>query len=247
MTGLMDTSAFRSDAPTGRTFVIGDLHGAYKALLQCLKRSGFDRDRDRLISLGDICDGYPQVDLCVEELLELKRFDLVIGNHDLCALAWAERGETSEEWLRQGGENTILSYGGGPMPRAHAEFFKRGKKYLEIGTRLFVHAGYDPELPAEVQDIRTFAWGRGLVEAAKYNSHKGDETPFGSYSEIFLGHTPTVYLDAGDRPAKFANVWAIDTGAGWDGRLTIMDIDSHEYWQSDRMPFLYPGVVSRRG
>lgn len=26
----------------GRTFIIGDLHGAYKALIQCLKRSDFD-------------------------------------------------------------------------------------------------------------------------------------------------------------------------------------------------------------
>ena len=40
-----------------RTFVMGDIHGAYNALLQCLKRSGFDYENDQLIQLGDVADG----------------------------------------------------------------------------------------------------------------------------------------------------------------------------------------------
>lgn len=42
-----------------RTFVIGDIHGAYKALVQFLEHSGFDYDNDRLIPIGDIADGSP--------------------------------------------------------------------------------------------------------------------------------------------------------------------------------------------
>ena len=38
-----------------KTFVIGDIHGAYKALLQCFERSGFDYEKDHLIVLGDVC------------------------------------------------------------------------------------------------------------------------------------------------------------------------------------------------
>jgi len=48
-----------------KTFVIGDIHGAYKALIQCLKRSKFDYDRDRLICLGDVVDGYPETKECI--------------------------------------------------------------------------------------------------------------------------------------------------------------------------------------
>jgi len=40
-----------------KTFVIGDIHGGYKALLQCFARSGFDYKKDKLICLGDITDG----------------------------------------------------------------------------------------------------------------------------------------------------------------------------------------------
>ena len=45
-----------------RTFVIGDIHGAHKALIQCFERSGFDHSSDRLISLGDACDDCPDGD-----------------------------------------------------------------------------------------------------------------------------------------------------------------------------------------
>ena len=34
----------------------------------------------------------------------------------------------------------------------------------------------------------------------------------------------------------------IDTGAGWEGRLTIMDIETKQFWQSDLVTDLYPGM-----
>jgi serine/threonine protein phosphatase 1 len=40
-----------------RTFAIGDIHGAYKAMMQCFERSGFDYKKDHLIVMGDVCDG----------------------------------------------------------------------------------------------------------------------------------------------------------------------------------------------
>ncbi|MFH1385027.1 MAG: metallophosphoesterase, partial [Candidatus Omnitrophota bacterium] len=65
-----------------KTFAIGDIHGAYKALIQCFERSKFDYKKDRLIVMGDVCDGYPDVKQCIDELLKVTRCDLVIGNHD---------------------------------------------------------------------------------------------------------------------------------------------------------------------
>ena len=32
-----------------KTYAIGDIHGAYKALIQCFERSKFDYKKDRLI------------------------------------------------------------------------------------------------------------------------------------------------------------------------------------------------------
>lgn len=33
---------------------MGDIHGAYKALQQCLERSKFNYENDKLIQLGDV-------------------------------------------------------------------------------------------------------------------------------------------------------------------------------------------------
>jgi serine/threonine protein phosphatase 1 len=32
---------------------------------------------------------------------------------------------------------------------------------------------------------------------------------------------------------KDCNVWSIDNGAAFTGKLTVMDVDTKEFWQSD--------------
>ena len=57
-----------------KKFVIGDIHGNYKALMQCLEKSKFNYKKDKLIVLGDTCDGLPDVKECFDELLKIKIF-----------------------------------------------------------------------------------------------------------------------------------------------------------------------------
>jgi serine/threonine protein phosphatase 1 len=42
-----------------------------------------------------------------------------------------------------------------------------------------------------------------------------------------------------------ANVWNVDTGAAFKGPLTIMDIDSKAFWQSENLDTLYPNEKGR--
>jgi len=60
-----------------------------------------------------------------------------------------------------------------------------------------------------------------------------------NFSEIFIGHTPTTRWNT-DRPIRLYNITNLDTGASHAGCLTIMDVDSRDYWQSDNMENLYP-------
>lgn len=221
-----------------RTFVIGDIHGAHKALLQCIERSGFQREKDRLIALGDVCDVYPEVRQCIDELLALKHCDYIIGNHDLMAFDWATRGVKPEKWLEQGGDQTILSYQGGPMPPEHLEFLNKAHQWLEVEGRAFVHAGFDPARPLKTQSIQVLAWDRALLRRAWEAEKAGRAHPISCYKEIFLGHTPAEIFQS-TVPLRLCNIWALDTGAGWGGPLTIMDVDTKEYWQSDPTPMLY--------
>jgi len=64
------------------------------------------------------------------------------------------------------------------------------------------------------------------------------------YSEIYIGHTPVTKINK-IIPIQMANVWNIDTGAAFLGPLTILDIDTKEYWQSDPLPLLYPDEKGR--
>ncbi len=42
-----------------------------------------------------------------------------------------------------------------------------------------------------------------------------------------------------------ANIWNLDTGAGFKGKLTIMDVTTKEYFQSDLAQDLYKNEKGR--
>ena len=60
----------------------------------------------------------------------------------------------------------------------------------------------------------------------------------------YIGHTPTLYYNV-DVPMQGCNVWNIDTGAAFTGRLSIMDIDTKQFCQSEVVKNLYPGEKGR--
>jgi serine/threonine protein phosphatase 1 len=215
-----------------KTFVIGDIHGAYKALLQCLELSKFDRKEDRLICLGDVCDRNGQVKECIDELLTIPNCVYILGNHDAWSLEWAINGKAPQEWLDQGGLLTVKSYQGIGMPKEHIQFLLHAPFWFVDQNRLFVHGGFDPDRPLEETPKEIFIWDRSFLEQVQELHLIHPDWKFGIYDEIFIGHTPT--LNFGKRePQKFCNVWALDTGAGWGARLTIMDVDTKQFWQSD--------------
>ena len=64
------------------------------------------------------------------------------------------------------------------------------------------------------------------------------------FSEIYIGHTPTLHYDRFE-PMNAINVWNLDTGAAFNGRLSIMDVETKNFWQSDVVQNLYPGETGR--
>ena len=214
-------------------YVIGDIHGQVKALEQCLERSGFDKDNDTLISLGDVCDRGPHVKESFDLLLEIKNLIYVMGNHDTWFLDWATTGNAEFTWEIQYGEATQANYRDG-VPQSHIELLKNAKLYHEDGDRLFVHAGIDIYKSMEEQTEYDLLWNRDLVKHAfeiKGSPVIDLDLP---YREIFVGHTPTINYGSTE-PIFVKGLWLLDTGAGWGEKLTIMDVESKEFWQSDKL------------
>jgi serine/threonine protein phosphatase 1 len=229
-----------------KTFCVGDIHGAYLALMQCLTLSGFDYAKDRLIVLGDVCDGYPQVHLCIDELLKMVHCDYILGNHDQWALDWALKDEKPEFWITQGGKGTMASYDNQPMSERHVEFLKKAHLWLEVGDKVFLHGGFNPNFALDKQSSDNFIWDRELIYSAWKKSLEDASYKFSCYEEIFVGHTPVQNFQKSSLPQHFCNVWDLDTGAGWSGPLTIMNVETKQFWQSEATPNLYPGIRSRQ-
>jgi serine/threonine protein phosphatase 1 len=225
-----------------RTFVIGDIHGAHRALLQCLERASFNYETDSLISLGDVADGWPETRQCIDELLKIKNLTYVFGNHDFWTLEWMETGIVEPVWFEQGGKATMKSYAE-EIPGTHIRFLKQALSYYLLENKLFVHAGINPRIPLEGQSLQTLLWDRNLAHTAYDLYTKGIPRQLTSYDEVYIGHTPVI---PHVKPIQSGDIWLMDTGAGWSGVLSIMDIETKEFFTSDPVPSLYPGVEGRK-
>lgn len=147
-----------------RQFIIGDIHGAHKALLQCFDKAGFDYENDILVCLGDVVDGWPDIPACIDELLQIKNLILLLGNHDKWALDWVLTGIIDSNWFAQGGKETIAAFEG-KMEKKYAEFFKSAKLFHIQNNKLFVHAGINFQIPFEQNNEMNFLWDRSLGQA----------------------------------------------------------------------------------
>jgi serine/threonine protein phosphatase 1 len=229
---------------SARQYVIGDIHGAHKALLECFEKASFDRDQDLLICLGDICDGWPEVNKVFDELLTVRNLVYILGNHDKWALDWFINHNVPPVWTKQGGNATIESYEG-KVPGSHAKLLSEASLFYRLGNKVFVHGGFNPEIPLEQQEENTFLWDRKLVHRAIELHDDTVSRRITGYDEVYVGHTPTINFGSLE-PVRVCEVIIMDTGAGWPGGvLTMMDIDSGEIFQSSPVDSLYPDYSGR--
>ncbi|PSL33587.1 metallophosphoesterase family protein [Chitinophaga ginsengisoli] len=239
-----------------RTFVIGDIHGALRALEQVLERVKLKAD-DQLIFLGDYVDGWSQSAQVIDYLMQLEKqyhCTFIKGNHDAWCESWLMGGYPDQTWQFNGGRETVASYDGYSQSQknSHIIFFNRMKDYvIDAENRLFIHAGFTSmHGPAMERYDTSYHWDRTLWEMAITMDKriKKDSKLFPKrllvFNEIFIGHTPTINYDV-DIPMNGCNVWNVDTGAAFYGKLTAMDIDTKKFWQSDPVQQLYPNEKGR--
>jgi len=239
-----------------RILVIGDIHGGYKALIQVIERAQVEK-KDTLIFLGDFVDGWSESAKVIDYLIELNKTNTCIfikGNHDALALDWLKHRKSNPTWLFHGGQATMDAYKKETVTviKRHVEFIESLKDYyLDAQNRLFLHAGFTNVRGVTHEYFNEmFYWDRSLWEMALcLNPNLLIDEKFYPerlklYHEIYIGHTPTVRIGK-TTPVNAVNVWNIDTGAAFKGPLTILDIETKEYWQSDPLNDLYPDENGR--
>lgn len=246
-----------------RKLVVGDLHGAYKPLLQVLDRCQFNPSEDQLIFIGDILDGYSDIKECIDFIKELPNKIIVKGNHD----EWVEhivnyKSDVSsivEAWMPHGGFSTYTSLRDYMYTKEFMDFINSMKMYHVDEDKLFVHAGLSREKSYENNNSETLMWDRNFIEKARnahfyknYSKLRLPKNP--EIRRVFVGHTPTINMNdvfrKHDEPALYVDnfkngVINVDTGSCFSGKLTVMDTETLEYWQSDVCNKFYEKEHSR--
>ena len=156
----------------------------------------------------------------------------------------------------------------------HKNFFNElHNYYVDEENRGFVHGGFISKngLGHEAYQSDYYwdrdLWGLALLQHGKKLDNMSVEANtklrrFEKHKEIYIGHTttgnwlvkphlPEYQFEEQPKegrivvPMNRCNVWNMDTGGGFEGRLTIMDIDTKEFWQSDDLRTLYPDERGR--
>lgn len=203
----------------GRDFVVGDLHGMYKELMQALKRVDFKPSKDRLIAVGDLVDRGPDSLKCLS-LLNEPWFYSVLGNHEeLMITALLDESDTYYSmWLANGGDWSLTE---------NADELKAWAKRLThlpltisfknpLGTKIGVcHAEYpssDWSQRTQLNRIESNAliWSRNQVKNRLVRI-------VSNVDHLFHGHTPV------NDPVILGNSQFIDTGCFKTFKLTLID------------------------
>ncbi len=239
-----------------RTLVIGDIHGGLRALHQIIERAQVT-PTDTLIFLGDYVDGWSEAPQVIDFLIELEKTHICIfirGNHDELLFEWLVNKADNPMWFKHGGESTVMAYTSvKPETIAKHILFLQSLQnfYLDEKNRLFVHAGFTNLNGVHYEYFpKLFYWDRTLWETAlSLDKSMNSNHPFFPkrlllYHEIYIGHTPVTRIKK-NIPIQMACVWNVDTGAAFRGSLTIMDVDTKEFWQSEPLPHLYRNEKGR--
>ncbi|MBF02279.1 MAG: serine/threonine protein phosphatase [Flavobacterium sp.] len=239
-----------------RTLVFGDIHGGLRALQQLFERAEITTS-DTLIFLGDYVDGWSESVAVIQFLIETaQKQDCIFirGNHDTWCMDYLATDIAERKWLFHGGILTFEAYHALEKNKKseHLIFFKKMKDYhVDAQNRLFIHAGFSSmHGPSHETYSSNYSWDRTLWETAvsmdkdlKKNSELFPKRLL-LFDEIYIGHTPTINYGI-TIPMQKANVWNIDTGAAFTGKISCLDIDTKRFWQSDAVQTLYPNEKGR--
>lgn len=217
----MGRGVSKLDNNRGRLIAIGDIHGhrlALEKLLDLIQPQA----EDQIVTLGDYINRGPDSRGVLEILLTLGRdcrHIPILGNHEEMMIDSRHDLTAESRWMTCGGDDTLDSYGRlatiHDIPVAHWEFLYRCVPYFETDRFLFTHANYCWYSRPEDQPSDLLRW-IGIDQQIP--------RPLESGKKVVVGHTPGEIRD-------FGFCLCLDTGCGFGGVLTAMELNEGTIWQ----------------
>lgn len=210
-------------------YVVGDLHGCYRLLMQELEKIRFNFEQDLLICTGDLVDRGSENLECIS-LLDQPWFSSVRGNHEEMCIKGRDDVWIQDMHARNGGEwfyllstekqdelSEILS----KLPLV-IEIQLEDKKIGILHADIDIHdwnqfktniAKGERKIPGLTSAYTNALWGRGRIRhhSKRYGTVK-------NIDEIYLGHTIV------KRHTQIDNCHYIDIGSSYTQKLCIVKI-----------------------
>jgi Calcineurin-like phosphoesterase len=202
---------------SGRTIIVGDIHGCYDELMALLEKAAFDAG-DRVVSVGDLIVKGEKNREVLDLFIEDERFSAVLGNHDR-ALRRYWRGEEvslkeSQEKVRGELEHDEARY---------SVYLQSLPLMIDLGSYLVVHAGVRPgvelsgQTVEDLTELRTLGEDRTNREGVPwYEQYDGEKM-------VLFGHWPA------PAPRRGPRAIGLDTGCVYGYQLTAYIIETEEF------------------
>jgi serine/threonine protein phosphatase 1 len=237
-----------ASVPDGmRLYAIGDIHGRadlLEMLIGLIEQDQGQRPRaeTELIFLGDYVDRGPGSNDVVARLISGFKTPLnttlLKGNHEDLLLRFLDDPISGLNWLQNGGDTTLLSYGvareivqrafwwgqpglaeaaasfGKLLPVTHRRLYESLKLSHRVGDYFFAHAGVRPRVALNRQREEDLLWIR----------EEFLDCPDDFEAVVVHGHTPV------RAPEDRRNRIGIDTYAFQTGRLTAVGLEGTRRW-----------------
>ena len=201
--------------PLGRDLIVGDAHGCFTKLQASLDAVGFNLERDRLFSVGDLVDRGPESDRALEWLAQ-PWFHAVSGNHEDMAIRWPLGFMFAGHYVSNGGAWNVSN-----PPDVQQDFAALPvaiELQTEGGLVGIVHADVPgSSWPAFVEALENPALSNSarerMIDQAQWSRDRIDKLfrdDVAGVRAVVVGHTPV------ERFTSLGNVHYIDTAA-WQG------------------------------
>jgi diadenosine tetraphosphatase ApaH/serine/threonine PP2A family protein phosphatase len=202
---------------SGRTIVVGDIHGCYDELVALLEKAALSKG-DRVVSVGDLIVKGEKSREVLDLFIEDERFSAVLGNHDRALLRyWLGEGI----YLKDSQEKTRRELS--PDEARYLAYLQRLPSMINLGSHVVVHAGVRPGVALTQQaiedltELRTLGDDRTNREGVPwYERYEGEPV-------VLFGHWPAPL------PRRGARAIGLDTGCVYGYDLTAYIIETGEF------------------
>lgn len=215
----------------GKIFAIGDIHGCYQKLRELMGRLPYRPGHDRLVFLGDYIDRGSESAQVLDYLCQLKEENpdmiALLGNHEYLLLEYYRSSDpillpylrgmgvdaTVSSYKQESGFNLQpLSF----LPSKHLDLLQSLLPYWQTPDYIFVHAGLEPNIPLEENDLPILCEARDSFITTEYD--------FGR--KVIFGHTPF------ELPFVSPTKIGIDTGAAFGNMLTAIQLPDEIFYHA---------------